>query len=273
MTEKSHDDEQLLATLRSEIDRIDDDILDLLEQRMKVADTIAGQKAQQGLVFRARREVSKLRDMQAKAGRNFFSRDVIFDFWRLIMATTAYRQRQFYVVCLGSMWLIDVVFAHFGRNIPVIHTKDLDEMLERQSLFPENVMCLLDKQRTDWWPVVAEQSPEFSIVAELPWRNDETTPQGYLLAQCPPDLEADADVLCLLRAPGVKPKEITAQFGENLVYHRADRKAGLWLLRLHDPDAHDSLEEFLVTLRAPLPESWQLDWLGRFPRYRHYLEF
>ncbi|NQY81768.1 MAG: chorismate mutase [Alphaproteobacteria bacterium] len=259
------DRQQPLAVLRAEIDDIDTAILALIARRMVAVRTVAEQKIQQGLVFRARREIEKIRTLEAIAQRQNIPSAMAFDLWRIIMSQALYQQRPFRLICLGSSSLAEVALAHFGRDIPLTLTTDLDWTLAQQRAAPTEVMCLFDKQRSDWWHRVVEAA-NLSIIAEVPWRND-GIPTGYLLAQCPVDLDADAEILCTLYAPDVDWLTIAEVLKLPVLNQRQDADSGRWLIRLIDTAAYASPEAMLAQINHPLPSSWSLGWLGRFPRF------
>ena len=271
MTNPNTDQKQPLAALRNEIDRIDHGILDLLAQRMKTVETIAQQKSAQGLVFRARREVEKTRELDRLAQQLNVPRAMVFDIWRTIISTSSHSQRPFALYCFGSPMLEQVALAYFGRNIPTHTSDNLDWVLEQQQKNPDSVMCLFDRQNRDWWQKVITLNNGLSVVAELPWQNQDL-PDAYLLAHCPPDLDTDADVLCTLHAPQATEEEINTVFADRLLHSDYDPKQDRWLIKLHDPNTQDSITEMLECLRQPLPENWQLDWLGRYPRFQELRE-
>lgn len=266
MTDFIDDHKQPLADLRREIDRIDSGIIDLLAQRLAVVETVAQQKIQQGLVFRARREIEKMCALEALADQHNIPVGMVFDLWRVIMSTASNRQRPFRLICLGSSHLAETALAHFGRDIPISVSDDLPWVLAQQQAEPDSVMCLFDAGRRDWWPAIAQVSDRLSIVAELPWRGN-APPSSYLLAHSPLDLEAGADVLCTVRAPKATEAEIRALFSERLLHIRADKAGDYWLVRLRDAEAHDSFAGMLLSLQASLPADCSLGFLGRFPSF------
>lgn len=266
MINPSNDQKQPLAALRNEIDRIDRGILDLLAQRMKTVATIAQQKSAQGLVFRARREIEKTQKLDSLAQQLNIPQTMVFDIWRTIISTSSHSQRPFTLYCFGAPILEQVALAYFGRNIPTHSSDNLDWVLEQQQKSPDSVMCLFDKQNHDWWQKVATRKNDLSVVAELPWQN-QNLPDAYLLAHCPTDLDADADVLCILSTPEATEEEIQTVFTDRLLHSEYDPKQDRWLIKLHDPNTQDSIAKMLECLRQPLPENWQLNCLGRYPRF------
>lgn len=83
-----------LLKLRDEIDKIDNQIVELYEQRMQIAECVARYKIATGKkVFDKQREVSKLETLGAKAGSDF-TRIGIVELFEQIMAMSRKRQYQ-----------------------------------------------------------------------------------------------------------------------------------------------------------------------------------
>ena len=83
-----------LLKLRDEIDKIDNQIVELYEQRMQIAECVARYKIATGKkVFDKQREVSKLETLGAKAGSEF-TRIGIVELFEQIMAMSRKRQYQ-----------------------------------------------------------------------------------------------------------------------------------------------------------------------------------
>ncbi len=83
-----------LQKLREEIDRIDNQIVELYEQRMKIAEGVARFKIATGKkVFDKERETSKLKNLSAKATSDF-TKTGIMELFEQIMAVSRKRQYQ-----------------------------------------------------------------------------------------------------------------------------------------------------------------------------------
>lgn len=83
-----------LLKLRDEIDKIDNQIVELYEQRMKIAEGVARYKIANGKkVFDKEREISKLNNLSAKASSDF-TRVGIVELFEQIMAVSRKKQYQ-----------------------------------------------------------------------------------------------------------------------------------------------------------------------------------
>lgn len=260
-----------LGAIRQEIDSIDHQILALIAKRMQRVSNIADQKIQQGLVFRARRERQKIRALQEIAASYSLDSTMVFDLWRILMSHAAYQQRPFQLLHLGEVLHAEIASRHFGQTIHVEQSGSLEELLDRQQAMPDGIMCLFDKQRSDWWQAVSERE-NLHIVAELPWRGD-AAPECYLLAHCPVDLEANADTLCLLDCakdtPIPEDSQLESVLGAQILGKRHDPPSGRWLVRVRDEPSYPDLETLQQRFSCQLTGGWTSRWLGRLAVFHH----
>ncbi|HEX8668844.1 MAG TPA: 3-deoxy-7-phosphoheptulonate synthase [Allosphingosinicella sp.] len=114
---------QTLASLRAELDRIDDAILDLIERRLAASGEIAARKDAEGdrhLKIRPKRQAAILERLQAKAERA--SAELIGVVWRELMAHSLQAQARTEMVLTAddNPELLEArVRAHFGLAAPI----------------------------------------------------------------------------------------------------------------------------------------------------------
>ncbi|MDB5722448.1 MAG: 3-deoxy-D-arabinoheptulosonate-7-phosphate synthase [Alphaproteobacteria bacterium] len=122
-----------LQTLRGEIDRVDDAILELIEQRLAASSAVAASKDAEGdgrLKLRPRREAEVIGRL---AARSDAPRDLIAQVWRTLMSHGLQAQaRTEIVVCAGRdrLSLYEMVRGRFGPAAPVRWVKDPAEAIE-----------------------------------------------------------------------------------------------------------------------------------------------
>lgn len=111
-----------LSDLRDEIDALDDQLLDILEQRMRVAIEVARLKGDDGLLkLRPRREGAIVRRLSAKA--SIASDALIAHVWRELMAHSRQSQAAMEVHLFAPRHgavLREAARNRFGRVTPVI---------------------------------------------------------------------------------------------------------------------------------------------------------
>lgn len=122
---------EALEVLRKDIDWIDDQILDLLEQRYAVVKRVAWAKteeAEQALAIRPRREADILQRLSARA-IHVPEADVA-RIWRAIMSLSAHHQRSFQVLVSGpessKLALMQLASARYGDVVTVTWAEQRD---------------------------------------------------------------------------------------------------------------------------------------------------
>ena len=116
--------EPKLADLRTEIDRIDSAMHELLIERGRIIDTLIEIKARQGggSAFRPAREASMMRAL-AERHRGRLPLDTVESIWRVIIATFTYIQAPYSVhldVSRGEAAIRDSARFHFGFTVPCV---------------------------------------------------------------------------------------------------------------------------------------------------------
>src|ERR1700738_2992881 len=116
-----------LASLRQEIDRIDEAMHKLLMERGEIIDRLiaAKQTQESGSAFRPAREAEMMRRLVARH-RGILPLDTAESIWRVIIATFTYVQAPFSVhadLSAGAAMMRDSARFHFGFTVPfVAHT-------------------------------------------------------------------------------------------------------------------------------------------------------
>ncbi len=114
---------QGLAALRAELDRIDDEILDLIERRLAASADIAAQKDAEGdrhLKVRPKRQAQILERLKARAGSA--QPELVSEIWRELMGASLQAQARTELVLAPSDQpeLLEArVRAHFGSAPPI----------------------------------------------------------------------------------------------------------------------------------------------------------
>ena len=114
---------QGLAALRAELDRIDDEILDLIEQRLAASADIAAQKDAEGdrhLKVRPKRQAQILERLKTRAGSA--KPELVAEIWRELMGASLQAQARTDLVlapCDQPELLEARVRAHFGSAPPI----------------------------------------------------------------------------------------------------------------------------------------------------------
>ena len=147
-----------LDTLRSEIDRIDDELLELMERRLASAAAIARLKTQarpSGLLLRPDRERDVL-DRLARRARHIPAAAVRM-IWRELMGLSLQAQRRTeLVVCAPQRPILvtDRARVRFGCQAPILAAEDPAEALERART-REAIAVIELSPLSSWWTALS----------------------------------------------------------------------------------------------------------------------
>lgn len=196
-----------LASLRAEIDRIDDRLVDLLVERLAVVARIAaakGDRARGGLALRPAREAAILRRLVARAGGRLPAATLV-RMWRELLATTTRLQTPLAVAVWApadSPWVWDVARDQFGSTTPFERASSAARALRLASEGPARIAVLpMPEEGQDWWTALLE--PAFAplrAIARLPFVAG-PSPAALAFAPLEPEPSDDDLALAVLESP------------------------------------------------------------------------
>jgi chorismate mutase len=173
-----------LSDLRSEIDRIDAEMHELLIERGRVIDQLIEIKTRQGggSAFRPTREASMMRAI-AERHRGRLPLDTVESIWRVIISTFTYIQAPYSVhidVSAGDARMRDSARFHFGFTVPCVHHFGAAEVIRAVGESGGDLgMFALDggPEAGAWWTRLAPpEAPK--IIARLPFVERADHPAG-----------------------------------------------------------------------------------------------
>ncbi|MCB1883436.1 MAG: chorismate mutase [Geminicoccaceae bacterium] len=180
------DSGEVLESLRAEIDRIDDAMLDGLLRRVEVVERIKAAKASAGgAPFRPGREALIMRRLVAKAG-GAFPAPALVRLWREIIAAFTWRQCPFRVAVAGGEDLRTVARDHFGSLVPLM---PVDSAVQAMRAFTDDQAQLavlpLPAEGEAWWrwlmgPMLDER---VQVIGRLPFAPRPGQPSALLLGR------------------------------------------------------------------------------------------
>ncbi len=186
-----------LATLRAEIDRIDDRLVDLLVERLSVVRRIAaakGERVRNELALRPAREARILRRLLARAGERLPAATLV-RMWRELLATSTRLQTPLTVSVfappeLPAVW--DVARDQFGSTTPLERAPDPRSALDRASRDPFTIAVLpMPREGEGWWTALLEPVHRaLAAIARLPFV-DGAAPEALALASLEPEPSDD----------------------------------------------------------------------------------
>ena len=265
-----------LATLRREIDSIDEKLHDLLMRRAEIVGEVGRQKASAGgPTFRPAREAQLLRRLLARHS-GALPPSVVVRLWCEIVAASTRLQGDFSVACspngddCGALRLAQ---SRFGLDANVSRLASLDQVVlavGRGDATVGIVPLAHGSDGPDWWAGPNLHDGVF-VVARLPWFVYDAQPEtgGYVLGTTTPEESGDdRSVFTFTSANDVsrgKLAEMAAahglEIGEQAVFDRDD-VAG----RVHLVDVSGFLTDADPRVRgiASLLDDAELRWLGSY---------
>lgn len=196
-----------LQDLRAEIDRLDQQLVELVIERTQVVKTIAevkGDRSAGRIAMRPAREAAIMRALIEQAdGR--FPPAVLVRMWReLICALTRMQSPLAVAVCAGTsdLWIWDLARDHFGALTPVSRVDSASQAM-RAVGDTTNTVAVLPMPGDDdtWWLSLVSNRPDrLRVFARLPWlqadRPDNEQPRALAVGRI--EVEPSGDDLSLL---------------------------------------------------------------------------
>jgi chorismate mutase len=178
-----------LAHVRASIDRVDDQMLALLGERMGLSASIASVKIGGGLAWRPARETQILRRLIVNAPEGV-DQQTIHDVWRALLAASARRQQGMDIIVaeLGDNGrLFDLARRHFGASARLARVDEPRAALARITDNPHTVAVLPTPAASGlglWWPTLSEtRFHAAKIMAALPHvANGQDEPEAVVVA-------------------------------------------------------------------------------------------
>jgi chorismate mutase len=162
-----------LAELRTEIDRIDEGMHQLLMQRGDIIDRLIQVKQTQevGSAFRPAREADMMRRL-VERHRGILPLDTVESIWRVIISTFTYVQAPFAVhadVSVSEPAMRDSARFHFGFTVPYFAHFNPSAAVEAVAKSKGDLALVSAvASRTAWWTALeADGAPK--IIARLPF--------------------------------------------------------------------------------------------------------
>ena len=240
-----------LATLRAELDRLDDQVHDLLMARARVVEQVAALGAKGPVALRPGREADIIRRLLARhTGK--LPRLVLPRLWRELFAATTSMQGQYVVAVCETQpggGFVAAAREHFGMLTPLRAHRSPAQALAEVSRGTATVAVLPMPAEDEplsaaWWTALLQRDePRIHVVARLPFWSPrpEGSPgvRALVVATVAPDASQRDRSLIGLELPGEMSRaRLTAAIAE------AGLSLGGSILRRdpHDPTARALLD-------------------------------
>jgi chorismate mutase / prephenate dehydratase len=215
------DDINDLARLRTEIDRIDDTVVDLLVERMGYVEAVAKAKGvgDGRLAIRPAREAAILRRLTARAGSQMPASSVV-RIWREIISAATSRQTPYSVVVQapnGEAIAMERARSHFGMTTPLLHAETGERALQALDAGEAAVAVLgLFASRDRWWARLRPSSIHGrQIFGRVPFVAKEDMGQAWLFGPVTPEPSGrDLSLIRIGTGPDFSPDRLVEQLGK-----------------------------------------------------------
>ena len=266
-------DKQALADLRSQIDKIDSVLHDLLRERAEVIDQVRKVKGKQHIYIRPGREAQMLRALTGRP-QGKLPDGLVVRLWReMISAFTLQEGAMKVAVTVPAkgpdMW--DLARDYYGSFTPLIEAPSAVAAIkavqaEKATLavvpFPHE--C----EKDIWWPLLAEDKKNvLTVFASLPFENHKagrsnarnSMPHGLVVGKLYPELTGDDHSFVAMQCVHVPEGEMKRLLGKagykvrNLLVHVSSRAASAPTCFLAEVDGYvGRADTRLSRLRAML---------------------
>jgi chorismate mutase len=175
MPKPPHHKETSLADLRHDIDRIDEQMHELLMERSQIIDRLIAVKKteESGSAFRPAREADMMRRL-VRRHRGNLPLDTVESIWRVIIATFTYVQAPFAVhadLSAGDALMRDSARFHFGFTVPFVPHMGASSVVEAVSESKGDlglIPAFAAAGSGPWWAALEFVSAP-KIIARLPF--------------------------------------------------------------------------------------------------------
>lgn len=218
-----------LSEVRARIDKVDEEILRLVEQRMQITrDVAAAKRAADGTMqfaLRPARESQVLRRLIAM-DRDAATQSLIVQLWRSLMAESLYQQSPFHIALWGGKDIArvsELARVRFGAS-PALYRVDQPEQALASARTGAVAVLALSRDHAWWGRLLVE--PTLKIFAVLPCLSQWGAPAAVAVA--PVELEPsgpDDETLWVTDATA-RAYEIEATFSRDGVAARLLADAG-----------------------------------------------
>jgi chorismate mutase len=177
-----------LDTIRTAIDSVDAQLLDLVLRRSALTGALRAAKplGPTETPLRPAREVALLRRLLSKAGNDG---DVVFEVWRALIGGSVRRQRAIEAFIGGAAdtnRIYDIARRHFGTHVKITRGEDARVAITKMTETASAVAVAPFPGHSGpgvWWPMLSESRfHNVSIVAALPLWAPGEPPEAAMLA-------------------------------------------------------------------------------------------
>ena len=182
--------------LRKKIDKIDLQILNLLDKRTKLAENIGKEKRSKNL-FRPERQANILKNLLKSD--NEINPSFILAFWRSIFLSQIDIQGGIKLIMSKGIAKFNVktVYDYFSHDVDIITINNFKKALEKLSKEKNSLLILpypSNNEKSKWW--ISKEVEKFYAIAALPFfLKKKKYPSLVIISKYKPSIEKDCFLL------------------------------------------------------------------------------
>lgn len=182
--------------LRKKIDKIDLQILNLLNKRSKISENIGKEKRSKNL-FRPERQANILKNLLKSD--NEINPSFILAFWSSIFLSQIDIQGGIKLIMSKGIFKsnINTVYDYFSHNVDIITINNFKKALEKLSKEKNSLLILpypSNNEQSKWW--VSKEVEKFYAIAALPFfLKKKKFPSLVIISKYKPIIEKDCFIL------------------------------------------------------------------------------
>ena len=245
-----------LKILRDRIDKIDQKLQQLLNERADISIQVKAVKTDKKSKLKPGREAQILRSIVGRQNGNFPKTSLI-KLWREILSASVKLQGKFNVAIhavdnrsIEQNGIVDGVRTHFGTNTSIVCLSSIDEVIRSIQLekCEIGVLAMPTNDQNFWWidlieylRAVEHSREKIQIIAKLPiiFNSDNST-EYLIIAKCKPDSSGNDNTFLAVEAS----KKLTSGFIQDhlntnslkleiIADYNGKQKPGYFLYLLH----------------------------------------
>lgn len=209
-----------LNELRQQIDHIDQNLVQLLKQRMDIVHQVGHIKAKEasGCFLRPAREATMVKKLIDDL-KDVYPPQAIYTIWRSIIAASLYQEKPLTIVVLSSdQDAYYLASQYFAGVVPIIQKENLDDVFSFANENPSHIAVVSHSDL--WWS--NKNLNQLKVFAAIPFLSSSTQPQPKAMALAQINLEKTGDDITLLRltlSDKAKESNVSSLFSSlNLTY-------------------------------------------------------
>lgn len=205
----------LLGQQREKIDKIDNEIIDLLNQRIKIVEKVKEikDKNNDDFFIKSAREADMIKNLLKKTDENI-TPSIIVDIWRKIITSSNMLEQPLKISLHNPKNISDykyLIQKYYADFVPIISHQlvqqpilDLENNSSQIAVFP---LTNDRNQNQNWWINLLYNKNNIKVFAKLPFFCDEETPILFALAKKQAEKSDQDETLLTIEIP----KNITKQ--------------------------------------------------------------